>query len=873
MTTRIRHLRAEHRTEAFGIGTSTPRLSWVVDTDESDWQQVAYELSVRLPDASNIDVTHRQQSAESVHVAWPFAALASRARCEVRVRITGNDNATTEWSDPLNIEVGLLQETDWLALPVTSSAADDDIECPIRLRRAFTVGPDVARARLYASALGVYQAECNGTPIGDDVLAPGWTSYDHRLRYQTFDVTQDLIQGPNVLGFTVAEGWYRGRLGFHGGKRSIYGSEVGAIAQLEITYVDGTSQTIASDAQWRCGHGPISLASIYDGERFDAREVDASWSTSAFDDSAWHETKLLDSVAKTLQAPVGPPIKAHAPLSAISITTSPSGKTLVDFGQNMSGRVRISATGHAGDTITIRHAEVLEAGELGVRPLRDAAATDTFTLAGVGRETYEPTFTIHGFRYAQVDGYPGELTSENIVAVPCYSDMERTGTFTSSDPDLNKLHENVRWSMLGNFVDIPTDCPQRDERLGWTGDIQVFAPTASFLYACDGFLASWLEDLSAEQDDLGTVPFFVPSIDLGFKPAPSAAWGDAAVIVPWVLYQQFGDIEVLRRQYPSMTTWVDQVTEVAGPSHLWDTGFQFGDWLDPAAAPDNPADARTDPSLVATAHHAHSARLLSEIAGVLGEHDDQVRYADLAAEIAKAFADEYVTPSGRMASDAQTAHALALQFDLIPTEAQRQRAGERLKFLVMKEKYQIGTGFVGTPLVCDALTETGYLDDAYFLLLQRECPSWLYPVTMGATTIWERWDSMLPDGSINSGEMTSFNHYALGAVADFLHRTVAGLAPAGPGYRTLLVRPRPGGGLTSASATHETPYGSASVSWTREGDQLSVEVVVPPSCRATIELPGDESIEVGSGIHNRTCVVRPAADDPMEAPKVPSPFD
>ena len=574
------------------------------------------------------------------------------------------------------------------------------------------------------------------------------------------------------------------------------------------------------------------------------------------------EVRELDPVGQVMVAPSGPPVRRIETLRPATILASPSGATIVDFGQNMSGRVRIRVCGQAGDTVTLRHAEVLEHGELGTRPLRGAEATDTYVLAGDGPELYEPTFTMHGFRYVQVEGWPGELTPDAIDAVVCHSDMEPTGRFEASHDGLEQLHDNVRWSMRGNFVDLPTDCPQRDERLGWTGDIQVFAPSACFLYDCNGFLASWLEDLAAEQQEHGTVPPYVPWIDLRLGMRPAAAWGDAAVVVPWVLYERFGDTDVLRRQYGSMRAWVDQVAELTGESHLWDRGFQFGDWLDPAAPADEPWAARTDQALVATAYHAHTARLLARAAEVLGHAEDGARYRELADQVVRAFDGEFVTPAGRLASDAPTAYALALRFDLLRTGSQRARAARRLAQLVRRDGYRIGTGFVGTPLVCDALVDAGLVDEAYLLLLQERCPSWLYPVSMGATTVWERWDSMLPDGTINPGDMTSFNHYALGAVADFLQRVVAGLAPAEPGYRRLLVRPRPGGGLVEAGASLRTPHGEAGVRWLRHDDRLSVDIGIPYGCSATVDLPGQEPATVGSGRHRLDVPHRPADQDP-----------
>ncbi len=528
------------------------------------------------------------------------------------------------------------------------------------------------------------------------------------------------------------------------------------------------------------------------------------------------------------------------------------------------GWLRLTVQGEPGQTLTLRHAEVLEGGELSIRPLRQAAATDRYTLRGGAPESWEPRFTFHGFRYAEVEGWPGELQADAIHAVVIHSDLERTGWFDCSDPLLNRLHENVVWSMRGNFLDIPTDCPQRDERLGWTGDIQIFAPTASFLYDVSGFLQSWLEDLAVEQEAAGgVVPLVVPNAIVPppeFEHMVAAAWGDAAVIVPWVLYQRYGDRAILEAQFPSMRAWVDTIARIAGEGRVWNQGQQLGDWLDPSAPPDQPWAARTPGDLVATAFFAHSAQRVGEAAGVLGNSEEEAYYLALADEVRAAFAAEYLSPEGVLRGDSTTGYALALQFGLLTDPAQRQQAGERLADLVREGDYRISTGFVGTPLVCDALCSVGAWDTAFRLLTERECPSWLYPVTMGATTIWERWDSMLPDGSINPGEMTSFNHYALGAVADWLHRSVAGLAPGAPGYRHLDIRPRPGGELRHAQARHKTPYGMASSSWRIEGDQVEVEVVIPPNSTATVHLPeSDEGpIQVGSGVHRWAYQGRPS---------------
>ena len=867
MHVKILNVRAEHRVDAFGIGTSRPRLSWIVEGDDASFEQQVYEICSLDPDDGDAELTSHVDSNDSVLVPWPFEPLGSRARRQVRVRVASADGAFTDWSEPLAVEIGLLDPADWSAWPVTASFDDTPPERPIRFRRSMVVRPGLTRARLYASALGAYTVSCNGSTVGDDVLAPGWSSYRHRLRYQTFDVTDALRPGENVLGMTVAEGWYRGRLGFRGGRRDTYGSDIAALAQLEMHFEDGSTDVVVTDRHWRAALDARLAASLYDGETYDARAAEPGWSTPEFDDSRWIDVDELASVADRLVAPTGPPVRRIASLSPVAIEQSPTDVTIVDFGQNISGRVRLRVHGDAGDEVTMRHAEVLDKGEPASWLLREAAATDTYVLSGGDEETYEPEFTIHGFRYASLEGRPDVVDMASIEAVVCHSDMSPTGTFECSDERLNQLHENVRWSMRGNFVDVPTDCPQRDERLGWTGDIQVFTPTAAFLYDCCGVLESWLADLAVEQSEFGTVPPYVPWIDLLFPVSPAAAWGDAAVVVPWVLHERFGDVDVLRRQYDSMRTWVDQIAALTGDDHIWSEGFQFGDWLDPAAPPRDPGAARTDATLVATAYHAYTARLVARTAEVLGHDDDRRRYGDLADEVCASFNAEFVTATGRMASDAQTAYALALRFDLLPTAAQRARAASRLSELVQREDFCIGTGFVGTPLVCDALVDAGFVDDAYHLLLQTECPSWLYPITMGATTVWERWDSLLPDGSINRTEMTSFNHYALGAIADFLHRVVAGLAPAEPGYRKILVRPRPGGGLTSAGATLRTPYGEAGVRWTRPADRLVVDVAVPIGSSAQVELPGTDAVDVGPGTHHFDVPHRAAEHDPPRPPR------
>ncbi|MCR3750705.1 family 78 glycoside hydrolase catalytic domain [Lentzea californiensis] len=847
---------AEHHRVALGIGEPAPRLSWTVDDAVGGWRQTGYEIEVSGP--GQVHRTGRVDSAQSHLVPWPAEPLRSHDRRTIRVRVWAEDGRSTPWSGPTAIEAGLLRPEDWSARMVSPVA---DSSRPPLLRTEFVVRGPVSQARVYVTAHGVYELLINGEPVGEDVLAPGWTSYHVRLRYQTHDVTASLRPGPNAVGVALADGWYRGRLGFNGGTRAIYGGRLGALVQLEITYTDGSRQVVGSDDSWRAGTGGLVSAGLYEGEHFDARAEPDGWSRPEFDDSAWEPVEVVERNPATLVAPTGPPVRRTELVPPVSVLAKGGGRFLVDFGQNLVGRLRIRVRGEAGREVVLRHAEVLEDGELCVRPLRSAVSTDRYVTRG-GAEEWEPRFTFHGFRYAEVSGWDGEL---DVTAVVCHTDMRRTGWFACSDPALERLHDNVVWSMRGNFLDVPTDCPQRDERLGWTGDIQVFAPTAAFLHDCAGLLVSWLADLAADQLPDGTVPFFVPSIPTlpagEWTPAwPGAIWGDAAVLTPWVLYERFGDRKALRDQYSSARAWVDLVESLLDDDGVWRAGRQLGDWLDPAAPPEDPWAARTDAHLVATAYAALSARVLADTAALLGEIADATRYRLLYERVKAGFADAYLT-ADLPGADTPTALALALRFDLVPHD-QRERVGKRLAELVRADGHHIGTGFAGTPVVLDALADSGHLDDAYLLLGQRECPSWLYAVGMGATTIWERWDSMLPDGTVNPGEMTSFNHYALGSVADWLHRTVAGLSPAAPGYARLRVAPRPGGGLTHAAAEHETPYGRARVAWWREGAELTVEAVVPAGTTAVIDLPGREPLHVSSGAHRVTAPCRPAHEDP-----------
>ncbi|WP_163229575.1 alpha-L-rhamnosidase [Bifidobacterium aerophilum] len=778
---------------------------------------------------------------------------------------------------------------------VDPAAAGGKMRRPPVIRCDFDVTGTPAAARLRVTAWGLFEAELNGRRVGEDVLAPGWTVYDERLPYWTYDVTDLVHDGANVLGFWLGDGWYRGRIGFNGGQCDNYGSRLGIFAQLELTDADGTVTVVASnadDGRWKTGCGPILASGLYEGETFDAREGRDPFSESATSDRHWQPVERLDFDRSVLypanESTAVRCIDEHHPRA---ISQLPDGRWLVDFGQNCTQRVVLTVPAtEPGHEIDIRHVEVINPdGTPATRPLRRAIQHDHYVSDG-NPAVWEPRFTMHGFRYAVVGGWPSDrpLTVADLHTRVYSSARHRLGWFACSDERVNRLSENALWSMLSNFVSIPTDCPQRDERFGWTGDIAVFAPTAAYLYDVNGFLDSWLSDVAIETERWGTVPYYVPYPFPGWgKPDAVALWGDAATMVPWALYMATGDVAVLRRHIGLSRRWMDEIAGLLADDGVWDRKpdvwcGQLGDWLDPTAPPDDAARAMTDKALVATAFAAHSADLVARMlraiathatagadATVAGMPDDDAsdgrnlrdaatmlrdaeRYESLASHIRAGFRTRFVRPDGTMTSDTQCAYALLIALDMLAgadgtAEYDRLRAaaGERLAQLVRERGYVVGTGFAGTPFVLPALCSTGHADEAFSLFLSDRCPSWLYQVRIGATTTWERWDSMLENGEVNPGDMTSFNHYAFGSVLDWMHAAIGGLELADAGWRRMRVRPQVAAalahGIRSGSAAHVTPYGKASVAWW-EGDDhvVRMSVDVPQGVTAELGLPATD---------------------------------
>lgn len=885
----------EQHYSGLGVQVARPRVSWrfeyTVETAQS-WTQTAYDIEICFADSFSQPEIYHVESDQSILVPWPARDIASRESARVRVRVYGKAEATemahevSAWSGFSLIEATLLEDKDFEAHFITSAqriGPQAPLQ-PIRFRKLFSVPEGLAsssstlKARLYISALGVYNVWINGKLATDECMAPGWTSYTHRLAYRVLDISDLVNLGEtNAICAEVGEGWYAGRLGFGGGLRARYGNELALFAQLEIqNHASDRLFKVITDDTWSSMGSAITSSEIYDGEVLDmSREIDG-WTlpSQGFPDSETFGTRVVERPCARLVATDAPPVRVTEKVSCKKVFKSKSGKTIMDFGQNLVGKLFIpNLEFRDGRSLVFRHAEVMEDGELGIRPLRIAKCTDTIIGAPNKKLIdWSPRFTFHGFRFVQVDNWPAEeLSTKDVQALVMHTDMRRRGFFECSNPAVNQLHSNVIWSMRGNFLSVPTDCPQRDERLGWTGDLQVFCRTATYLYDTLGMLGSWLEDVAAEQltpEAGGVVPLVVPEAMPGDWPKESnsqAIWGDVAVLTPNDLFQASMDEGLLERQFHSMQAWLDKgVTRAA--DGLWDPNlFQLADWLDPNAPPEDPALASTDSILVANAYLVRITQVFSELCARLRRTELAARYQSEGARLLELFQKRYITPDGNLVSLSQTGIGLAIQFGLYKeNNSQRDLAAETLENLVRKAKFKISTGFAGTPVITHALTTIGRPQLAYGMLLQTHCPGWLYPiVTHNATTIWERWDSMLPDGSINPGEMTSFNHYALGAVADWLHTSVGGISPQEPGWKVIRVRPVPGGSLRSARASFEGPYGLIESSWVLVGTEFKLNLRVPPNCTAVVTLPlqlrkdfrvqEEATVAVGSGFHEFKC--------------------
>jgi alpha-L-rhamnosidase len=864
MSLTVDRLRCEYGENPLGIDAIKPRFSWVLLSDRRGTTQATYHIQVAasqeaLTGASRLVWDSGVVESDScIWIDYEGDKLASFQRYWWRVRVRDNHGQESDWSQVAWWEMGVLSTSEWTAEWITPDLEekDEDNPCPM-LRREFDLKGRVKSARAYVTSLGLYEMEINGRRVGDARFTPGFTSFHKRLQYQTYDVTDCLREGRNAVGAFLSDGWYRGHLWFKA-KPNVFGRELALLAQIRVEYEDGKIETIGTDGSWQCTTGPIVSSDLYYGEVYDARREIPGWSEAGCQYDKWRRVKRFEYSKAYLVCPLCGIAKVKEEVQPQRVFKTPKGETVVDLGQNIAGIVRLQVEGERGKEITLSYCEELTPeGNFNVEQLdlmgyqkraRRFYQIDRYVLKG-GPEVIEPRFTFHGFRYVKVEDYPGELDLRKIRGLVIYSDLPITGEFSCSNPLINQLQQNILWSQKGNFLDIPSDCPQR-EKMGWTGDIQIYAPTACFLMDCSGFLAKWLQDLKADQRDDGLVPHIIPWLPdypvygpLGI--GGSSGWGDACIIVPWILYQYYGDKTILDEMYGAMKRWIGFIQR-RSRGFIWNKGMHWGDWLEPGRRTYYYFLPWALKGYVATPFFAYSCHLLSRIAGVLGKEDDAAYYAGLSEKVKEAYFNKYVKKDGSVRPSRQGAYVLALAYDMVPHEMKPSLAAHLAKMVKDKGNH-LDTGFLSTPHLSQVLCDNGYENSAFEVLNQDTIPSWLYEVKKGATSVWEAWDCIKPDGTLRKG--MSFNHYAFGAVGAWLYRYVAGIGldEENPGGRHFVLFPHPGGGLTEARAAYQSPRGEVKSAWRLAESRLTCSVTVPANSSATIHLPGATIVEVSEG--------------------------
>lgn len=867
------NLRCEYLVEPIGIDSAKPRLSWTLlstDADARGLAQSAYQILVAstaealAKETGNVWDSGRVTSSQSNQIEYAGAQLASRQRVYWKLRVWDQKEQPSEWSAPATWSMGLLRAEDWGDAKWIGDATPappqgyDPLPAPL-LRKNFACdgAGKIRRATAYVTALGLYEFRLNGQRVGDHLLAPEWTDYKKRVQYQTYDVTNHIHAGENAIGLILGDGWYAGKIGLtgivpKGPPRAIYGRQPSALLRLEVEMDNGATQTIVSDGSWQSTlDGPIRMADLLDGETYDAQRAIAGWDTAKPSGGNWSAVRVFETPSARLVAQPNEPIRVTRELRPIAITEPKPGVYIFDLGQNMVGWTRLKARGPAGTTLTLRHAEMLNAdGTLYTTNLRGAAQTDRYTLRGDGEETFEPHFTYHGFRYVEVTGLSEKPTPDTLVGRVFHSAAPEVGAFECSEPLLNKLWQNILWTQRANLHSTPTDCPQRDERCGWMGDILAFAPTACFNMDMAAFFTKWIPDTRDAQANDGRFADFSPQpFDPNVRFSGVPAWGDAGVFVPWIAYEYYGDKRLLAEQYDAAVRWVEYIRG-KNPDLLWKNarGNDYGDWLnaDTLKLAGWPATGAEVPKHVfATAFFARSTQLLAQMALVLGKTADAEKYEKLAADIRAAFCAAYVTPEGRIEGDTQAGYAVALNFDLLPQNVQA-AAARRMVERFEPYEGQISTGFHSTVPLMLELSRRGRNDEAYRLSLNRRMPSWGYAIDHGATTIWERWDGFVEGRGFQDPGMNSFAHYAIGSVGEWMYRVILGINPdpAAPGFERIIIRPRPGPGLTWARGSYDSIRGRIAVEWRLQETGLTLAIEIPPNASATIYVPADSAEKV-----------------------------
>ncbi|WMJ89584.1 alpha-L-rhamnosidase [Anaerocolumna sp. MB42-C2] len=858
-------LKCEYKKNPNCIDTEKPRFSWKIKTDKKNVLQKSFVLSV-IDGIEGTTIWRKEDnSSDSIHIPYEGEKLKSNHRYYYSVEITDNYGEKADSTEISYFETGILDPDlwsgEWIGKEKKTKRECMDI-CPV-LRKSFKLIKRVKSARIYISAMGLYELHFNGQIVGDYVLTPGWTSYNNRIQYQCYDVTNLLLINENTIGIRLGDGWHNGEISFNH-QIHTYGENIGAIAQLMITYEDDTEDTVVTDATWKTADSGVLFSEIYDGEIYDGNKEPDGWNINGFDDTHWEKVVILNRTKANLVGTINEGTKRIEEIKPIAIIKTPSGETLIDMGQNMAGWVKVTVSGRQGDKVHLKHGEVLDGnGNFYFDNIRLAKQETCYTLTGKGVEVLEPHFTFQGFRYIKILEFPGEAAIDNFTGVVIHTDMEPTAKFSCSNPLINQLWHNLVWGQKGNFIDVPTDCPQRDERLGWTGDAQIFCRTACFNFGADSFFTKWLEDVKADQFYNGAIPFVVPNVlptdwsfltecQLGFEQT-SAAWGDVITVCPWTLYLCYGDKQILEKSYPAIEKYVAYIRNGykngSGNPFIWDWGPQLGDWL---ALDHSEGSYRgaTEESFVATAYYANTVKILCKCAKVLRKEKDVITYSNLYESIVMNFKKTFMK-DGIILQNTQTSQIIPLEFGLLEGE-EVNFAVEKLVKLLKENNYHLTTGFIGTPYLCHVLSKNGYSEIAYRLLMQTDYPSWLYQILKGATTIWEHWDGKKPDDTFWSPNMNSFNHYAYGAIGDWLYRVVAGIEidEEYPGYKHLIIKPSINDCIQNVTCEYESVYGKIISKWEiGEDNTVDMLVRVPANTVGTIYLPDQENtkLDVGSG--------------------------
>ena len=866
----ITRLTTNGRSNPFGIAAHDLSFSWITTSSERSVTQQAYEIRVGTS-AGLADIwdSGRVASSRQIDVVLPSSITPAPAtRYHWQVRMWDQSGRASAWSEGAWFETGLLSATDWsgaawLGRPVAVEADDASASPTARpsslplLRGEFTARPGIVSARLYASARGLYEASINGRKAGDQFLAPGWTDYATRIQHQTYDITALVRPGLNVVGAALADGWFRGKVGLNWSE--VYGTELAFIAKIKLTYADGSVAWHGTDATWRAGDGPWVRGDLQDGEAYHAALEQPGWNTSGFDASAWRPVAIADDVSTRLVPQPDEPVRVLAVLPAKSRTEVLPQTWVYDLGQNMVGVARVVLRGTRGQTVTLRHAEDLyrtgpRAGQIYTENLRSAGATDTYTFAGEGVVTCQPTFTQHGFRYIEITGTATPPEPGEVEGIVLGSDLPGGGDLHTGHAMLDRLVSNIRWGLRGNFLSIPTDTPARDERLGWTGDINVFAPAAARFQDTRAFLAKWMTDVRDAQKPDGNIPAIVPQPRAEFDQT-GVGWSDAVITVPYAVWRANGDERILRENWEAMKRFHHFVhASATADGDLLEQGrasWFSGDWLTLESV-----DRLEEHKVIATVYFAENTRMMAEMAAALGEAAQAAEWAALVPQIRAAFVAAYRAADGSIHTGTQTAYALALGAGMIADPAQRAQTAVRFLEKLAADDHHLRTGFLGTPWLLPALGRIDREDLAVRVLLHEDYPSWGFPIKMGATSMWERWNSIQPDGEFGPVDMNSFNHYAYGAVGDWMFGHLGGLQALEPGYKVARIAPLVGrGGLTHVRCTQETAYGRLASEWSTQPGRATLAVEIPVNTSAIVRLPGCD----GAGV---TESGRPAVEAP-----------